>query len=209
MVEADIDRAKAQTVKPENRTKLYCDDNGLYLAVQPSGSRQWVQRLVIRGRRRELGLGGFPLVSLAEAREAAFHNRKLARQGGDPMAHKRKSEVPTFEEAARTVIAIRRSGWRNAKHAAQWDSTLREYAFPRLGKRPVSDIDTKDVMAALLPIWTEKPETAKRVRQRIARRLKNPSARRRDAPTLSETGGWLPTPLSNVGSRTVFEANQA
>ena len=129
-----------ETVKPGTRTKLYCDDNGLYLAVQPSGSRQWVQRLVIRGRRRELGLGGFPLVSLAEAREAAFHNRKLARQGGDPLAHKRKSAVPTFEEAARTVIAIHRSGWRNAKHAAQWDSTLREYAFPRLGKRPVSDI---------------------------------------------------------------------
>ena len=64
-----------ETVKPETRTKLYCDDNGLYLAVQPSGSRQWVQRLVIRERRRELGLGGFPLVSLAEAREAAFHNR--------------------------------------------------------------------------------------------------------------------------------------
>ena len=140
-----------ETVKPETRTKLYCDDNGLYLAVQPSGSREWVQRLAIRGRRRELGLSGFPLVSLAEAREAAFHNRKLARQGGDPLAHKRKSEVPTFEEAARTVIALHRSGWRNAKHAAQWDSTLREYAFPRLGKRPVSDIDTKDVMAALLP----------------------------------------------------------
>ena len=166
----------------------------LVLAVQPSGSRQWVQRLVIRGRRRELGLGGFPLVSLAEAREAAFHNRKLARQGGDPLAHKRKSEVPTFEEAARTVIAIHRSGWRNAKHAAQWDSTLREYAFPRLGKRPVSDIDTKDVMAALLPIWTEKPETAKRVRQRIGTIMKWAIAQghRTDNPAGEALGAALP-----------------
>ena len=184
----------AETVKPGTRTKLYCDDNGLYLAVQPSGSRQWVQRLVIRGRRRELGLGGFPLVSLAEAREAAFHNRKLARQGGDPLAHKRKSEMPTFEEAARTVIAIHRSGWRNAKHAAQWDSTLREYAFPRLGKRPVSDIDTKDVMAALLPIWTEKPETAKRVRQRIGTIMKWAIAQghRTDNPAGEALGAALP-----------------
>ena len=183
-----------ETVKPGTRTKLYCDDNGLYLAVQPSGSRQWVQRLVIRGRRRELGLGGFPLVSLAEAREAAFHNRKLARQGGDPLAHKRKSEVPTFEEAARTVIAIHRSGWRNAKHAAQWDSTLREYAFPRLGTRPVSDIDTKDVMAALLPIWTEKPETAKRVRQRIGTIMKWAIAQghRTDNPAGEALGAALP-----------------
>ena len=97
-----------ETVPPKPRKKLYSDDHGLYLAVQPSGSRQWVQRLVIHGRRRELGLGGFPLVSLAEARETAFQNRKLARQGGDPLTLKRRSQVPTFEEAARTVIEIHR-----------------------------------------------------------------------------------------------------
>ena len=124
----------AETVKPGTRTKLYCDDNGLYLAVQPSGSRQWVQRLVIRGRRRELGLGGFPLVSLAEAREAAFHNRKLARQGGDPLANKRKSEVPTFEEAARTVIAIHRSGWRNAEARSTVGLDASRVCLPALGQ---------------------------------------------------------------------------
>ena len=103
-------------------------------------------------------------------------------------------EMPTFEEAARTVIAIHRSGWRNAKQAAQWDSTLREYAFPRLGKRPVSDIDTKDVMAALLPIWTEKPETAKRVRQRIGTIMKWAIAQghRTDNPAGEALGAALP-----------------
>ena len=121
-------------------------------------------------------------------------NRKIARQGGDPLVLKRKSEVSTFEEAARTVIAIHRSSWRNAKHAAQWDSTLREYAFPRLGKRPVSDIDAKDVMATLLPIWTEKPETAKRVRQRIGTIMKWAIAQghRTDNPAGEAIGAALP-----------------
>ena len=80
--------------------------NGLYLVVKPSGAKSWVLRTVVRGRRCDIGLGGFPLVSLAEAREAAFENRKLARTGGDPLALKRRSDIPIFEEAARTVIDI-------------------------------------------------------------------------------------------------------
>ncbi len=131
---------------------------------------------------------------LAEARETAFQNRKLARQGGDPLALKRRSHVPTFEEAARTVIEIHRPSWRNAKHAAQWDATLRQYAFPRLGKRLVSDIDTSDVMAVLLPIWSEKPVTAKRVRQRIGTVMKWAIAQghRTDNPAGEAIGAALP-----------------
>ena len=80
----------------------YCDGQGLYLDVRPSGSRGWIQRLTIRGRRTELGLGGFPLVSLKEAREKAFANRKLAREGGDPLSEKRRVEsTPTFADATR------------------------------------------------------------------------------------------------------------
>ena len=183
-----------ETVKPQTRKKLYSDDHGLYLAVQPSGSRQWVQRLVIHGRRRELGLGSYPLVSLAEARETAFQNRKLARQGGDPLALKRRSHAPTFQEAARIVIEMHRPSWRNAKHAAQWDATLRQYVFPRLGKRLVSNIDTSDVMEVLLPIWTEKPATAKRVRQRIGAIMKWAIAKghRTDNPAGEAIGAALP-----------------
>ena len=105
-------------------TGKYHDEHGLILRVMPSGSKQWVQRLVIHGKRRDSGLGGYPLVTLAEARSKAFTNRKLARAGGDPMAARRRPDVPTFEEAAAKVIAIHRPNWRNTKHAAQWTATL-------------------------------------------------------------------------------------
>ena len=132
------------------------DGHGLYLHVKPSGSKSWLQRLTINGRKHDLGLGGYPLVSLAEARQAAFENRKLARSGGDPLALKRMAAVPTFEEAAATVIDLHRPTWSNAKHATQWEVTLRDYAFPRLGTLSVSAITTADIMAVLMPIWHDK-----------------------------------------------------
>ena len=141
--------------------------HGLRLVVTPNGARCWIQRLVILGKRCQLGLGGYPLVTLAEARNKAFENRKLARAGGDPLALKRQPDVPTFAKAAARVHDIHGPGWRNPKHAAQWITTLHKYAFPRLGERPVSDVTAQDVMAVLLPIWHSKPETARRVRQRI------------------------------------------
>ncbi len=146
----------------------HADGNGLYLFVQPSGTRSWIQRLVIRGRRRELGLGGLALVSLAEAREKALVNRKLARQGGDPLAEKRRSQaVPTFAEAAARVLEQKRAGWRNRKHAREWLSSLRRLAFPRIGKVPVSEVSSTDVLEILTPIWRRKAETARRVRLRL------------------------------------------
>ncbi len=147
---------------------FYCDGHGLNLRVDPSGARQWVQRLVIRGRPRMLGLGGYPLVSLAEARNVAFANRQRARAGGDPLAEKRHGQgVPTVEEAAAVVLEQQRPGWRNAKHARDWPRSLRAYAFPRIGALPVSEVTTADVLAILTPIWHDKPQTARRVRQRI------------------------------------------
>ena len=95
---------------------FYCDGHGLNLRVDPSGARRWVQRLVIRGRPRMLGLGGYPLVSLAEARDVAFAHRKQARAGGDPLTEKRHAQhVPTVEEAAVAVLEQQRSGWRHAR----------------------------------------------------------------------------------------------
>ena len=160
----------AARVRTEKRPGRYFDGQGLYLQVDPSGARRWLQRIVIRGKRTDLGLGGWPLVSLAEAREKALENRRIARSGGDPRMEKR--DVPTFAEAAAEVIELNRPTWRNAKHAAQWGSTLKTYVFPHFGSRLVTEVSGSDVMKALTLIWTAKPETARRVRQRISAVMK-------------------------------------
>lgn len=163
----------AQRVKNATEPGKYFDGNGLYLLVKPNGSRSWVQRIVIRGKRREMGLGSASLVTLSEAREAALQNRKVARAGGDPIQAKQEAlAVLTFEEAARKVHEMHRPTWRNAKHAAQFISTLETYAFQHIGKVKVGDVNTNDVLRVLSPIWTEKPETARRVRQRIGMVMK-------------------------------------
>ena len=146
----------------------HADGNGLYLYVQRTGTRSWIQRLVIRGRKHELGLGGVHLVSLAEAREQAFANRKLARAGGDPLADKRRTQgMPTFAEAAVTVVEQKRAGWRSPRQAADWLNNLERYVFPRIGSRPVSEVNSADVLAILTPLWHVKMRTARTLRQRI------------------------------------------
>ncbi|MXX68724.1 MAG: DUF4102 domain-containing protein [Gemmatimonadales bacterium] len=146
----------------------YCDGNTLYLFVQESGARSWVQRLVIRGRRHDLGLGSVALVSLAEAREKARTNRKLAREGGDPIAERRRSRhVPTFADAAARVLEQKQAGWRSAKHGRDWMSSLQRYAFPRIGKVAVSEVTSADLLEILSPIWYTKAATARVVLQRM------------------------------------------
>ena len=146
----------------------HADGNGLYLYVQRTGTRSWIQRLVIRGRKHELGLGSVHLVSLAEAREQALANRKLARAGGDPLADKRRTQgMPTFAEAAATVVEQKRAGWRSRRQATDWLQSLERYVFPSIGSRPVSEVSSADVLAVLTPIWHVKPDTARRLRQRI------------------------------------------
>ena len=187
-------RLTALFVRQVSAPGRYCDGNGLHLRVDPSGARRWEQRLVIRGRQRTLGLGGASLVPLAEAREKALANRKIARAGGDPTEVLRKVEVPTFEAAAAAVIDLHRPTWRNAKHAAQWEATLRAYVYPHLGKRPVSDIHTADVLNVLSAIWHDKPETARRVRQRLSTVMKWAVAQgyRPDNPAGDAIGTVLP-----------------
>ena len=146
----------------------HCDGNGLYLYVQPSGARSWVQRLVIRGRRRDFGLGSVALVSLAEAREKARANRKLAREGGDPLAERRRARgVPSFAEATRIVLKQKQPGWRSKAHGKYWLSTLERYAFPRIGQIAVSEVATADILEILTPIWHTKKSTAQSVHQRM------------------------------------------
>lgn len=147
----------------------YADGNGLYLVVDESGARRWLLRTVVRGRRRDIGLGSASLVPLAEVREAARHLRRIAREGGDPVAErdKDKRDVPTFKTAAETVHAEHKPSWKNTKHADQWINTLKQYAYPVIGERPVDQIDTPEILRVLSPIWLIKPETARRVRQRM------------------------------------------
>ena len=164
---------RARTIKEPGE---YSDGSGLYLRVDPQGRKRWIQRIKVKnGPLRHLGLGPFPVITLAEARETALANRKMARLGIDPLETKRQARkdreradsVVDFSEAAERVIALRRPTWKNAKHAAQWASTLRIYAFPAIGDVPVGDVTSADVLKLLEPIWTAKPETARRVRQRI------------------------------------------
>ena len=147
----------------------YGDGAGLYLNVTPSGSKSWVQRIVIKGRRRDIGLGGFPAVGLAQARSLTAANRTAVAGGRDPFAEKRKPDpvVPTFREAARETHKTRLGRWRNQKHIVSWMQTLERHAFPVLGNLPVDQISKNDVLEVLTPIWDVRQETARRVRQRI------------------------------------------
>ena len=146
----------------------HADGNGLFLYVQPTGTRSWIQRLVVRGRRRELGLGSVHLVTLAEAREQARANRKLARSGGDPLAERRRAQgMPTFADAAARVVEHKRPGWRDHHQPRAWLNSLERYAFPRIGGVAVSEVNSADVLEILSPIWHTKKETAQRMRGRI------------------------------------------
>lgn len=147
----------------------YSDGDGLILDVRPGGSKSWIARLQCSGRRRDYGLGSFKDVSLTEARDKAREYRKLLRSGIDPLDAKRKrlEAIPTFRDAANAVHEEHKPGWRNDKHGAQWMATLKAYAFPHLGDLPVDQLDTGRVRDALAVIWLTKPETARRVRQRI------------------------------------------
>lgn len=147
----------------------HTDGNGLYLLVKETGAKSWVLRVQFAGRRRDFGIGPVSLVGISEARQKAQAWRKLAKEGIDPTIEtKRIRALPTFEEAARTYHTNVKSGWRNTKHRAQWLSTLKTYAFPAIGSARVDQVDAPDVQGVILPIWRTKPETARRVRQRIA-----------------------------------------
>ena len=143
----------------------YADGGTLFLVVAPGGSKSWVQRLMVNGRRRDIGLGGFPLVRLAEAREKAVENRRVARSGGDPLAERKKGM--SFREASEKTFEAIQPRWKSAKVASNWQQQLERHAFQRLADLPVNEVGREDVLAVLLPIWNSKPETARRVRRCI------------------------------------------
>ena len=153
-------------VKNVRQAGKYGDEHGLILRVRPTGSKQWIWRGTVAGRRVDLGLGGYPYTTLREARERAFEYRKASRNGRNPRVLNRR--CPTFAEAVEKVIAMHRPSWRpGGESEADWRRTLGNYAVPRLGQMQVDGITSADVMAVLQPIWSEKAVTASRVRQRI------------------------------------------
>ena len=193
-------RLTAAFVKSVKRPGVYGDEHGLRLRVQKSRkrgtvSKYWTWRGTVNGNRRDAGLGSFPYVTLAEARQAAFEYRKIARAGGDPLALKRRQDVPTFPEAIEVVIGIHREGWKDTgKSERQWRASLRDYAMPRLGRKRVDQITSADVMAVLTPQWHTKTVTMQRVRQRIGAVMKWAMTQgyRSDNPAGDVISGALP-----------------
>ena len=146
----------------------YFDGQGLFLRVQPNGAKQWVQRITIRGKRCELGLGSPPAIPLATARKLALENKGAAMLGRDPLQEKRDARAGlTFEAAVNEYLAAKLDEFRNEKHKKQWRATLDTYAQPVLGPKMVAEITMQDVLRVLEPIWQSKTETASRLRGRI------------------------------------------
>ena len=170
-------RLSATFVRTINLPGRYGDGyggHGLSLLVKPAAhgglSKSWAQAIRPNGRTTSIGLGAYPVVTLAAAREKALDNARAVAGGRDP--RRRTRRVPTFGEACETVIAIHAESWKGARNEREWRATLREYAMPSLAPRRVDAIDTADIMAVLVPIWTTKRQTARRLRQRIGAVMK-------------------------------------
>ena len=153
----------------------YADGGTLYLVVAPGGSKHFVQRVTIARKRADIGLGGWPVVTLQAARDAALDNRRMVRDGLDPRIERRKAKaealraaaIPTFAEAVTDTYEAMRPDWKSEAHAQGWLRSLEVHAFPILGRLRVDSIATADVLNVLNPIWNTKQETARRVRSRI------------------------------------------
>jgi integrase len=191
MARRELHRLKARSIENMKKPGRYADGGGLYLQVGPTGTKSWLFRFMREGRAREMGLGPLHTVPLASqtqagpngtkreirgARDLAADARRLLLEGMDPIAERENrretgrraaGSSKTFAQCAEAYIKAHRPGWRNTKHAAQWESTLATYVYPELGEVPVGAIDTPAVLKVLEPIWSTKPETASRLRGRV------------------------------------------
>ena len=173
-------RLSRKAVEARKRPGYSCDGGGLYLQTSASRSKSWIFRYARNRKTREMGLGSLDTVSLAQARQKAAEARKLLADGLDPIEARTAQRIAedadrakaiTFAKCCEQYIAAHRAGWKNAKHAAQWTATLDTYANPVFGMLPVAKVETAHVLRALEAIWTEKHETANRLRSRIERVL--------------------------------------
>jgi integrase len=171
-----IEKLSSLEVSKKTKPGYYGDGAGLWLQVSLSGTKSWIFRYTFAGKQREMGLGPFHTVSLADARAKAKECRLILRDGQDPLDVRKASRLAealdrarmvTFDQCAADYIATHRKSWRNAKHASQWENTLATYASPIIGALPVAEVDTPLVVKVLTPIWNTKTETATRLRGRI------------------------------------------
>lgn len=171
-----INKLAATKVNRVTKPGRYGDGAGLWLQVAKAGTKSWIFQFSWRGRARQLGLGSLRAVSLADARKKAADARAMVAKNIDPIATKREARRQVeavaarqlrFEDAAEDYIEVHAPGWRNPKHRDQWSATLKNYAYPVIGKLDVADIETSHILKILRPIWNEIPETAGRVRGRI------------------------------------------
>ena len=188
-----LSASKVRSIGPQEKLKRYSDGGGLYLVVYPSGAKNWIHRATVNGRRTDVGLGSFPAVSLAKARERCQANREAVADGVDVVAEKRR-EVPTLREAAERIIELNRANWSARNTERVWRGRLESYVFPKLGQRAVDSITVQDVLRILTPLWTTKAETGRRVRY-ILRQVFNWTAAngyRPDNPAGEIVNGALP-----------------
>ncbi|WP_426041038.1 tyrosine-type recombinase/integrase [Brevundimonas sp. TWP2-3-4b1] len=166
------------------KSGMHADGGGLYLSVNKAGAKSWIFRYQVAGRRREMGLGSLSALSVTQVRARAEELRDLTRSGADPLEQRKQAAIEraraaaeqvrqlvgdakTFDVVATEYIRAHSPGWRNAKHAKQWGSTLQTYAYPLIGQLPVQQVTTGHLLGILQPIWSKKPETASRVRARV------------------------------------------
>jgi integrase len=187
--------------------------SGLYLAVNSNGARSWILRTKVGSKRSDIGLGSYPSISLAMAQAKATETKESIKKGIDPIAERKRQKVLvewSFERCAVEFISLHRNGWKNEKHAQQWENTLKTYAFPLIGNKHVSAISVGDVLSVIEPNWLSKNETMNRVRNRIElilgwaavrgyREKENPASWR------GNLSGTLPKP-SRVNKREAHKA---
>ena len=164
---ANLTALAVKNLKPGAKTKRHGDGRGLYMVVRANGSKAWVQRITIDGDRTDIGLGGYPDVSLALARNKSGDLRSAVAEGRDPRAERRQPNLPTFQEVAEAYIADNAGRWKTLKQAINWHGSLSTYAYPVFGNTRVDRITRADVLRVLQPIWTTKPSLAKKLRQRV------------------------------------------
>lgn len=195
-------------VKGLTKPGRYSDGDGLHLYIGAAGRRSWVLRYRFGAKRRDMGLGDYPGVSLKEARDRAEAARAHLKAGRDPLDARRDAEAAgadartrTFRAAAEALLTDKERGWRNPKHRAQWRATLETHVYPRLGDRPVASLTTDDVLAVLRPVWERTPETGSRLRGRIEAVLDAAAASGwRDGPNPARWKGHLATRLPKARS---------
>ena len=163
----DTSKLTAAKVRAITRTGLHGDGGTLYLNVAPGGSKSWVQRLTVNGRHRDIGLGGFPLVSLAEAREKTFDNRRWARAGAIRSQRSTRPGCRHFAKLRTKSLKRTSRRWRSEQHTQNWLKHLERHAMPHIGDLPVDRIGREDVLRVLTPLWGIRMETARCVRQRV------------------------------------------